>query len=145
MTERVKIQRSDWPHHRAELLAVRFAVFVEEQGVPAEIEEDDQDPAATHLLARDAHGTAVGCGRLLPGGVIGRMAVLADHRGHGIGGRLLQELLAIAAGAGLSRLTLHAQCSAQGFYHRAGFRPVGPVFEEAGIPHQKMVRDLEQG
>lgn len=142
MTEHATIERVEWQNHREDLLAVRFAVFVEEQGVPAEMEEDAEDPSSTHLLARDTCGVPIGCGRLLEGGAIGRMAVLADYRGQGIGGRLLRKLLDIATESGLSRVTLHAQCSAQGFYEQAGFRPVGSVFEEAGIPHQAMVRDL---
>lgn len=75
-------------------------------------------------------------------GTIGRMAVLKDWRGRGVGRALLQTLLDLAVRQGLPRVTLSAQTHALGFYERAGFHVVGEPFMDAGIPHRKMVRDL---
>ena len=71
---------------------VRIAVFVIEQNIPEELEWDEHDVTSVHVLAEDAAGTPVGCGRLLPDGHIGRMAVLPGWRGHGVGAALLQSL-----------------------------------------------------
>ena len=138
MTETPGIERAYWSRHREQLLEIRFRVFVHEQGVPPEMEEDQDDVQALHLLVRDTRGEAIGCARLLDNGQIGRMAILQGHRHRGVGSRLLQRLLEFAAHNGLPRVFLHAQCSAEGFYRKAGFVPVGEVFMEAGIPHREM-------
>jgi predicted GNAT family N-acyltransferase len=82
---------------------------------------------------------AIGTGRLLPDGHIGRMAVLADWRGKGVGRALLERLLEEARLQSCA-LALHAQTHASGFYRRFGFVEEGPEFMEAGIPHRTMVR-----
>jgi predicted GNAT family N-acyltransferase len=138
MPEAWRIERAYWLQHRAQLLHIRFRVFVDEQGVPRDMEEDEHDPHALHLLVRDAQGQPIGCARLLHSGQIGRMAVLQAYRCQGIGSRLLQQLLQLAGQTGLPRVFLHAQCQAEGFYRRAGFTPVGEVFMEAGISHREM-------
>jgi predicted GNAT family N-acyltransferase len=119
---------------------VREAVFVREQKVPREIEMDEHDSVSLHVIARDADGVPVGTGRLLADGHIGRMAVLADWRGKGVGRGLMERLLEEAAGRNLRHLALHAQTHASGFYRRFGFVEEGPEFIEAGIPHRVMVR-----
>ncbi len=139
----ITLREADWACDREILLGIRFAVFVEEQGVPPELEEDAHDPQALHLLAMDADGAAIGTARLLPDGHIGRMAVLRDWRGRGVGSALLRELLAAARRRGLNRVFLNAQCAAMPFYERAGFRAEGPVFDDAGIPHRRMGRMLD--
>lgn len=137
------IEQVDWERARRDLLSVRYAVFVDEQGVPAELEQDEHDPVAVHLLARASNGTAVGTARLLPDGHIGRMAVLPVWRGQGIGSEMLRTLIALARPLGHRRLVLHAQCHAEAFYHRLGFSPEGGVFDEAGIAHRRMVLTFE--
>ena len=89
----VRIELLDWEAARPLAAPIRFAVFVEEQKVPAELEIDDQDARCVHALARDAEGTALGTGRLLPDGHIGRMAVLRDARKLGVGSALLAALM----------------------------------------------------
>ena len=126
--------------------AVRHAVFVAEQGIPAELERDAADAGCIHVLARDAAGQALGTGRLLPlpDGVmkLGRLAVLASQRGRGVGQALLQALLEAARAQGTREVVLHAQQSAASFYLAAGFQPRGEEFMEAGIPHLEMVLPL---
>jgi predicted GNAT family N-acyltransferase len=124
--------------------ALRRRVFIEEQHVPEEIELDLDDARALHALALEGE-RAVGCGRMLAHGdhvKIGRMAVLAERRGAGVGRRVLQFLVECARQRGYRRAMLDAQLHAEGFYLKLGFTPVGEVFEEAGIMHRKMERSL---
>jgi predicted GNAT family N-acyltransferase len=131
-----------WEQMREAASAVRFDVFVREQGIAASLELDDRDASAVHAVAFDAEGAPIGTGRLLPDAHIGRMAVLASARGKGVGVALLRALVAIAATKGMRELRLHAQRSAVGFYEREGFAASGDEYEEAGIPHRTMVRAL---
>jgi predicted GNAT family N-acyltransferase len=123
--------------------AVRMAVFVEEQGISPELELDARDAGAVHAVAYDAQGIPVATGRLLPDAHIGRMAVLKDLRGRGVGATILRALMAMAAHRGDRELRLHAQHTAVDFYAREGFEAVGEEYLEAGIPHRTMVRRLE--
>lgn len=134
------LEAGPWMNLAAEALALRVQVFVVEQGVPADMELDEYDPLSTHVLARDAAGRPIGTGRLLPDGHIGRLAVLPEWRGKGVGRALFEALLDQAASAAMGHLALHAQTKAAGFYQRFGFDAVGAEFIEAGIPHQLMVR-----
>ncbi len=140
----VLISAVDWTTSADRLRPVREAVFVQEQGIPAELEWDSGDAGAVHLLACTGDGTAVGVIRMQPDGRIGRMAVLREWRGRGIGGRLLRAMLDHAAAAGFARVYLHAQCAAVRFYARRGFTAIGARFGEAGIPHQAMEHVFRQ-
>lgn len=129
---------------RTAAYAVRRRVFQDEQGVPAELEFDADDELAAHVIAA-VDGTVVGTGRVVlhdDDAKIGRMAVLPQWRKHGIGRALLAALLREAARRGATRAVLHAQVHALGFYAREGFTAVGEEFEEAGIPHRRMEREL---
>jgi predicted GNAT family N-acyltransferase len=120
---------------------IRIRVFVREQGVPAEIELDSDDERAVHFVACNEQ-RAVGTARLVMRGgsaKIGRMAVLKTHRRKQIGRRLLTRAISTAKKHGARKIYLHAQVAVIGFYESAGFRCVGPVFDEAGIAHRKMV------
>ncbi len=139
----ILLSRADYRHDAPDLHAVRDAVFVRGQGVPVALERDALDPVSLHVLARDRQGVAVATARLTPDGRIGRMAVLAAARGHGIGEAMLAALLEAARERGLAQVSLHAQCTAEGFYRRFGFLPEGEVFEEAGISHRAMTRRLD--
>ena len=130
-----------WRTHGDVLKAVRRTVFVEEQGVPEAEEWDGQDNASRHFIAEDSTGRAVGTARLMPSGQIGRMAVLKHVRGTGIGARLLAAAVDAACQGGYGRIFLHSQTQAAGFYERAGFRPAGEAFMEAGIEHRLMELD----
>ena len=117
--------------------AIRHEVFVEEQQVPVELELDHFDTVSIHALALDGEA-ALGTGRLLPDGHIGRMAVRRKMRGSGIGSRLLLALMQQAQRRGDTAVVLHAQLSAVGFYERHGYTPEGDVFMDAGIEHIAM-------
>jgi predicted GNAT family N-acyltransferase len=131
-----------WPDDEPTLSAIRHEVFVVEQHVPEDLEWDGIDAACRHVLALDRDGRPIGCGRLLPDGHIGRMAVVAAWRGRGVGTAMLARLVALARAAGHARVVLNAQTQAMPFYARCGFAPCGEEYEEAGIPHRAMVRQL---
>ena len=139
----VEIREARWPEDEPLLRRIRTEVFVREQDVPEDLEWDGLDADSRHLLAL-VDREPVGTGRLAQSGKIGRMAVLATHRGRGIGDRLLAGLIRLAADSGHQRTYLHAQVHATDFYARQGFRAEGETFMEAGIAHRRMVLDLAQ-
>ena len=130
-----------WGVDRPLLQQVRRRVFIVEQEVPEAEEWDDDDPLSVHVLAT-LNREPVGTGRLTPAGKIGRMAVLSEVRGRGVGGAILRLLVDEALHRGLVELRLNAQVRAIPFYERHGFAAEGPVFMEAGIPHRVMRRML---
>ena len=136
----MRISATTWETDGERLSAVRTEVFVDGQGVDPAIESDGLDPDCFHALASDDGGRPVGAARMSRKGKIGRMAVLEEHRGRGIGGELLRRLLEVAEAEGISRCYLHSQSHAAPFYERFGFVAEGDGFEEAGIPHVMMVR-----
>ncbi|HAA58402.1 MAG TPA: GNAT family N-acetyltransferase [Myxococcales bacterium] len=138
----ITIQRASWPAHKEQLYLIRRKVFIEEQQVPEEIEIDEWDEKSIHVLALEGQ-QPVGCGRLLPDGHIGRMAVLPSHRGQGIGAKLLQTLIDLAQQSDMKEVILSSQVHAIDFYLKAGFTPYGDVYQEAGIPHRAMKRNLQ--
>ena len=132
-----------WDEAPEQLAAIRTRVFIHEQRVPVELEQDGLDPNCLHALAQDAAGNSVGTGRLLPDGRIGRLAVLQEQRGRGIGAALLRALMTAAHQRRLREVHLHAQAHAVAFYERHGFRREGEPFCEAGIPHMQMRAALD--
>jgi predicted GNAT family N-acyltransferase len=136
------VEAIDYASGLPELRMVRETVFVQEQQVPIEEEWDALDPLCTHVIARDATGQPIGTGRLTPEHKIGRMAVLRDWRGRGVGDAMLAALMVQAKAMGWPQVSLHAQVSAEAFYARHGFIPYGERFREAGIEHQSMHRAL---
>lgn len=141
MSAALTVRLGSWNELSAQASPIRFTVFVDEQKVPVELELDEFDPLSCHALAL-AGDEAIGTGRLLPDGHIGRMAVLAGWRGRGVGALLLQALIDEAQRRGLARVVLNAQTHALGFYARFGFVPEGEEYEEAGLPHRTMSRSL---
>jgi predicted GNAT family N-acyltransferase len=133
---------ADWP----EVVELRTRVFVGEQGVPPEIEQDAADATAVHVVSRNVAGRVVATGRLLlrddGTASIGRMAADASVRGRGHGAAVLAELHRQAILRGVTEVELHAQVTARGFYERAGYAAVGEEYEEAGIRHVTMRRRL---
>ena len=137
----LKIELLSWEEARAHAVPIRFAVFVEEQGVPSEIELDEMDEPSDHAVAYE-DGKPVATGRLLPDGHIGRMAVLQAWRNRGVGGLMLRSLMQRGKERGDREIVLSAQVRAVPFYLRHGFTREGPEYEEAGIAHQLMRRAL---
>jgi len=138
----VRIELLSWDRARAAATLIRCKVFVEEQRVPPDIEMDENEAQCVHALALVASGGAIGTGRLLPDGHIGRMAVLREWRGRGVGGLILEKLIERARRRGDPAVVLSAQTHAIGFYRGHAFFEEGGVYEEAGIPHQMMRRSL---
>lgn len=134
----ITVRRVSWDGAHAELRAIRKIVFVEEQGVPEELEWDGVDGQCLHVLAATVTGEAVGTGRLLPDGHIGRMAVLLPWRRRGVGAMLVSELIAAARERKHEAVEISAQTHAIGFYRRFGFEVVGGEYLDAGIPHRTM-------
>jgi len=142
----VQVHVGSWHDFQKLASSLRTEVFVHEQKVPPEMEWDHDDDTALHAVALNRMGMPLATGRLLqhsPGVArIGRMAVKKQMRGSALGHRVLQALMNAAKDRGDTHVVLHAQCSAEGFYKRAGFKPHGAVFEEAGIAHIEMLREL---
>jgi len=142
----VEVRVGSWDELGRDAGAIRAEVFVQEQGIPAEMEWDSADQSCVHAVAYNRIGMPIATGRLLehvPGvAKIGRMAVRQPLRGGRAGRAVLDALMRAARERGDREAVLHAQTSAAGFYLRAGFATRGPQFEEAGIPHVEMVRAL---
>ena len=127
--------------------AIRRQVFIDEQGVAPDLEWDGQDDTAVHAVAVLEDGETIGTGRFVRAGEpdavrIGRMAVLPEHRRLGVGTTILRALEEEAAARGARRALLHAQTYAAAFYTGLGYRKEGETFEEAGIEHIAMWKDL---
>lgn len=144
----LEAQTGAWAELGGEARAIRQAVFVEEQQIPRELESDAADAGAVHAIVRNRLGMPVGTGRLLPpsdaGGDarVGRVAVDRVLRGGQVGRAVMQALEDAARARGDRRIVLHAQRTAAPFYDRLGYQRLGEPFEEAGIPHQAMVKEL---
>jgi predicted GNAT family N-acyltransferase len=136
-----KVKTATWPDDAATLKAIRFEVFVEEQGVPAESEIDDNDPLSIHAIAW-SDGQAAACGRLLPDGHIGRMAVRKPWRGQGVGALVMEHLMERARQRGDREVVLSAQTHAVGFYEKFGFVAEGDEYLDCDIPHRDMRKVL---
>ncbi len=144
MTTQIKVLAISGRAQMNQAWAIRRSVFIDEQHVPEEIEMDADDTHAFHALAVDRL-SPVGCGRMVAHDdyvKIGRMAVLRERRDEGIGRSILEFLMERAKQQGFRRAVLHAQLTAEGFYLKNGYIPEGEVFEEAGIQHRRMSREL---
>lgn len=139
------VRLADWGRDEDALREVRTSVFVKEQAVTEREEWDGLDPDCTHAVAEHGEQGVIGTGRLHPSGKIGRMAVLAEWRGQGVGAAILRRLLEEAISHGLDSVYLHAQVPVLGFYSRFGFVAEGDEFEEANIPHRLMRLRLPRG
>lgn len=142
MSRRYRVREASWRDDLAPLMAVRRSVFIDEQQVPEAEEWDEHDRLCRHWLALTGKRDAVGTARLHPSGRVGRVAVLREHRGHGVGLLLMDAVIAEARTQALDRLVLHSQVHAEAFYRRLGFETCSEVFLEAGIAHVEMHLNL---
>ena len=140
------VKTGNWAELGKDAAVVRTEVFVHEQNIPVALEWDAADQTALHAVAYNAVGQPVGTARLLTEvaneAKVGRMAVKRVLRGNRIGDELLKILMSSARQRGHVELVLHAQCSAQAFYARAGFVVRGAPFLEVDIPHVEMFAAL---
>jgi predicted GNAT family N-acyltransferase len=143
MNQSFTIEQVSWDSPKQALLkAVREVVFIEEQHVPLYIEWDEFDQDAIHLLALDAYGKAIGCARILKKGRIGRMAVMPDWRGQGLGLALLDEAMKICKSLGMQSVAISSQTHAIKFYEKAGFTVTSEAYIDANIWHVDMQRTI---
>jgi predicted GNAT family N-acyltransferase len=139
----IEVRRAVWSSEQSGLVRILEEVFVTGMGLPVENLQDARDHDAHHVVAIDQDGQAIGTARLLPSGQIGRVAVLAPYRRQGIGLRLLAAIVQLARELELSRVFLHAETQAIGFYEKARFRVIGDEFVESGIAHRTMEQYLD--
>ncbi len=159
---RITVIHGERGEHFQDALAIRKRVFTDEQGFPEEIDHDEQDRDALHLILYLIEGchtpdgaiwrgepVAIGTARLFTVegerkiGQIGRLAVLKEYRGIGLGGMLIRQIIEkVAVDEGYQELHLNAQLEVAPFYQRLGFDCKGEPFDEEGVLHILMVRDL---
>jgi len=137
--DNIRIIIADWQKDKTSLKNIRRIVFIEEQGVPEDMEWDEYDTSSTHYLVTHNNKT-IATARLKPDGQIGRMAVLAEYRNRGIGSKLLEFVLKNAAETNIKKVYLHAQVEAISFYDKHGFTSQSDIFYEANIPHREMLK-----
>lgn len=136
------IRPATWQQDEQALRLIRQQVFIEEQNVPTELEWDGEDESAFHLLAEDRTGQPVATARMLADGHIGRVAVIAPWRRHGIGTALMQQMIVEAKNREFKKIFLDAQIEAISFYQQLGFQAEGKTFLDAGILHRHMTLAL---
>jgi predicted GNAT family N-acyltransferase len=147
MTTPFPVRVAETPEDRAAAMRIRVAVFVDEQAVPPELEPDEYDAVARHLIALDPAtslptGTARVIAKEMGVAKIGRVAVLREYRGRGVGLALMRFALDQAREMGLTQAILDAQVTVIPFYEKLGFVAEGPVFDDAGIDHRRMTRGI---
>jgi predicted GNAT family N-acyltransferase len=135
------ILTAQWAEDSVGLSQLRNRVFVDEQKVPLSLEIDGLDAECQHVKAL-IDDVIIGTGRLLPNGSIGRMCVLGEYRNRGIGTMMLKNLVQQAVDSGYQKLSLNSQSDAIPFYQKFGFIIDSEEFIEAGIPHRRMILNL---
>jgi predicted GNAT family N-acyltransferase len=144
------VRRATTADDIAACLEIRRVVFIEEQGVPEADELDELDAVCRHFIVTPDKSTparqAIGTARILflddDTAKAQRVAVLKEHRKHGVGAALMFALEGEAARAGRSTLLLSSQLSAVPFYERLGFEAYGETFLDAGIEHLMMKKQV---
>jgi predicted GNAT family N-acyltransferase len=136
------IKQVSWSTHEAALRTIRTQVFIQEQQVPESMEWDHFDASARHLIGYDTQHHVIACARILDDGSIGRMAVVKEKRGQGIGYALLDKAIALCQACGVKQATLSAQTHAIPFYEKAGFTVSSEPYLDANIWHVDMQRNI---
>ena len=143
----IRVSHVSWADYQSQLQSIRDSVFIQEQGVPQDLEWDEHDSSCIHLLA-EAGSEFIGCARLLSSGndplkaKIGRMAVLEEYRGLGIGKAIIEQAEKVATKEGFTSIELSAQCHAFGFYSSLGYLAFSEPYDDVGIPHIDMRKHL---
>ena len=144
MSNTFTVSLISWHDGEPLLKSVRQAVFVEEQGIPEDLEWDGRDETCRHALALSLEGQAIGCGRIKADGHIGRIAVLPEWRNQKVGTAIVEALLSYARSQGYPSVDVDAQVQAVPFYRIFGFDENGETFMDAGLPHIKMRLSLSE-
>jgi predicted GNAT family N-acyltransferase len=135
------------PEHLIDHFALRRMIFIEEQGVDETLELDGQDNFAT-LIVMYVDDLAVGCARyrILDDAVkVERVGILREYRRRGLGEHIMAFVeVQIHEYTKAKWITLNAQLTAKDFYLHLGYAPIGPIFVEANIEHQKMMKEITQ-
>lgn len=133
------IRIASWQDEASILRIIRTAVFIHEQQIPEDLEWDEFDLISMHVLALNSDGQPIGTARFLPDGHVGRMAVLKEWRGKGLGSAMLLRILEELRSQHMQKAILNAQTTAIKFYEKFGFQVSGKEFMEVGIPHVRMI------
>ncbi len=133
------IRIASWQDEASILRIIRTAVFIHEQQIPEDLEWDKFDLISMHVLALNSDGQPIGTARFLPDGHVGRMAVLKEWRGKGLGSAMLLRILEELRSQHMQKAILNAQTTAVKFYEKFGFQVSGKEFMEVGIPHVRMI------
>jgi predicted GNAT family N-acyltransferase len=136
-----RVEILSWQEAQPKAAPIRYTVFLQEKH-PEGVELDELDPQSRHALALDDAGAAIGTGRLLPDGRIGRLVVLKDWRRQGVGAALIEALVGEARKLGYTAVTISAPLQAADFYRELGFAADGKVVKENGVLQQKMRKTL---
>ncbi|MEH1997929.1 MAG: GNAT family N-acetyltransferase [Nostoc sp.] len=139
------IKVAELPEEFPAIQAIRIAVFQEEQGVDAALEFDGKDAISEHLIAY-LNDEVVGTARIRylddKTAKIERLAVLSTVRGQGIGKKIMENALEVIANKNIPEVVIHAQEYVKDLYKKLDFVEEGEIFQEASIPHVKMIRKL---
>jgi len=138
MLANIVIIEGSWTELQTQLVEIRTQVFIEEQHVPIEIEWDDEDQDAIHLLVIDHQQRPIACARILKKGRVGRMAVLKGYRGAGLGHALLNKAIEICRRLHMPKISISSQTHAIKFYETAGFVVTSEAYIDANIWHKDM-------
>ena len=141
MQANFQIEVVSWQQAEQDLRAIRTSVFIKEQAVSPDFEWDEIDQVAVHLLATQ-NNEPIACLRIIDYHKIGRMAVLKEFRGNGLGTTLLLEAVKICQAHGSKTVHLSAQTHAIGFYEKCGFKVTSAVYQDVHIAHVDMQLEL---
>ncbi|TQV84439.1 GNAT family N-acetyltransferase [Aliikangiella coralliicola] len=142
ITETLHFKEVDWSTAAGDIMEIRKRVFVIEQRFEKEILCDNRDDNSYHILVTNNNKEPIACGRLCPNGRIGRIAVLMNYRGKGIGTMVLAKLIKIAEKSSIPSLSLNVETDLSPFYDQQKFYADGPVYMKQGVPHQRMTKRL---
>ena len=144
MKNNLKIEIVKWRDGLSQLKNIREKVFIQEQKVTPQLEWDGMDEKAIHFLVFNDKA-AIGCARAIvikDHMQLGRMAVLKEYRGQGIGSALIEKAMTTAKLNQLSAIYISAQCHAIDFYKKFGFEVTSDIYLDAEIPHRDMTLDF---
>lgn len=131
-----------WLSAAGEIMQIRQKVFVVEQRFAKESICDRHDNNSFHILVKNHKGQSVGCGRLSPSGRVGKIAVLINERGQGIGTAILNQLVNLAKKQNIINISLNAEAELSDFYFQQHFHIDGPVYMKQGVPYQRLIKKL---